>query len=177
MDLNETGGEAKMGPYSMKNQHNDAAFMFRALVEAGKAAGRGEVPVGAVVVRDGKIVGRGGNRPILNRDPTAHAEIVALRNAGRRLKDYRLPDCDLFVTLEPCAMCLGAIVQARIRRLVYGASDPKSGAVSSIMRFPFKKLNHHPRVVPGVMAAESSRLLRDFFRNKRRRADRSIQPE
>jgi tRNA(adenine34) deaminase len=165
-----------MGPDSMKHQPDDAAFMSRALTEAGKAGGRGEVPVGAVVVRNGKIVGRGGNRSILTRDPTAHAEIVALRNAGRKLQNYRLPDCDLFVTLEPCAMCLGAIVQARIRRLVYGASDPKSGAVRSIMRFPFKKLNHQPEVIQGVLAEESSRLLKGFFRHKRRRAARSAQP-
>ena len=147
---------------------DDAGFMRAALAEAGKAAVRGEVPVGAVVVRQGRIVARGANRPITSSDPTAHAEIVALRKAAKKSGNYRLPDCELYVTIEPCAMCLGAIVQARVRRLVYGAPDPKAGAVSSTMRFPFGRLNHRPEVLSGVLAAESAALLRDFFRARRK---------
>ena len=147
---------------------DDAGFMRAALAEAGKAAARGEVPVGAVVVRQGRIVARGANRPITSSDPTAHAEIVALRKAAKKSGNYRLPDCELYVTIEPCAMCLGAIVQARVRRLVYGAPDPKAGAVSSTMRFPFRRLNHRPEVLSGVLAAESAALLRDFFRARRK---------
>jgi tRNA(adenine34) deaminase len=147
---------------------DDAGFMRAALAEAGKAAARGEVPVGAVVVRQGRIVARGANRPITSSDPTAHAEIVALRKAAKKSGNYRLPDCELYVTIEPCAMCLGAIVQARVRRLVYGAPDPKAGAVSSTMRFPFGRLNHRPEVLSGVLAAESAALLRDFFRARRK---------
>jgi len=147
---------------------DDAGFMKAALAEAGKAAARGEVPVGAVVVRQGRIVARGANRPITSLDPTAHAEIVALRRAAKKSGNYRLPDCDLYVTVEPCAMCLGAIVQARVRRVVYGAPDPKAGAVSSTMRFPFGRLNHRPEVLCGVLAGESAALLRDFFRARRK---------
>ena len=147
---------------------DDAGFMRAALAEAGKAAARGEVPVGAVVVRQGRIVARGANRPITSSDPTAHAEIVALRKAAKKSGNYRLPDCELYVTVEPCAMCLGAIVQARVRRVVYGAPDPKAGAVSSTMRFPFGRLNHRPEVLSGVLAAESAALLRDFFRARRK---------
>jgi len=142
--------------------------MRAALAEAMKAAARGEVPVGAVVVRQGRIAARGANRPITSSDPTAHAEIVALRRAAKRSGNYRLPDCDLYVTVEPCAMCLGAIVQARIRRVVYGAPDPKAGAVSSTMRFPFGRLNHRPEVVSGVLDGESAALLRGFFRARRK---------
>ena len=141
--------------------------MNAALVEAAKAAEEGEVPVGAVVVRDGKVIARGRNRPIKTSDPTAHAEVVALRRAARKAGNYRLADCDLYVTVEPCAMCLGALVQARVRRLVFGASDPKAGAVSSVMAFPFDRLNHRPEVVAGVLAEESAALLRSFFRSRR----------
>jgi tRNA(adenine34) deaminase len=147
---------------------DDAGFMRAALAEAGKAAARGEVPVGAVVVRQGRIVARGANRPIASSDPTAHAEIVALRKAAKKSGNYRLPDCELYVTVEPCAMCLGAIVQARVRRVVYGARDPKAGAVSSTMRFPFGRLNHRPEVLGGILAGESGELLRDFFRARRK---------
>jgi len=147
---------------------DDAGFMRAALAEAGKAAARGEVPVGAVVVRQGRIVARGANRPITSSDPTAHAEIVALRKAAKKSGNYRLPDCELYVTVEPCAMCLGAIVQARVRRVVYGAPDPKAGAVSSTMRFPFGRLNHRPEVLSGILAGESAALLRDFFRARRK---------
>lgn len=148
---------------------DDAKLMKAALAEAAKAASRGEVPVGAVVVRDGRIVARGSNRPLGSSDPTAHAEIVALRRAAKRVRNYRLPDCDLVVSLEPCAMCLGAVVQARIRRLVYGAADPKAGAVSSVMTFPFERTNHRPEILGGVLAGESADLLRDFFRRRRPR--------
>jgi tRNA(adenine34) deaminase len=146
---------------------DDAKLMTAALAEARKAGERGEVPVGAVVVRDGRIVARGSNRPVGTGDPTAHAEIVALRRAARRSGNYRLSDCELFVTLEPCAMCLGAVVQARVRRLVYGAPDPKAGAVLSVMAFPFERLNHRPEVLGGVLAGPAAELLRDFFRRRR----------
>lgn len=148
---------------------NDTVFMKAALREAGKAAAAGEVPVGAVVVRDGRIVARGHNQPIESSDPTAHAEIVALRKAARKAGNYRLPDCDLYTTVEPCTMCLGAMVQARIRRLVFGALDPKAGAVSSIMKFPFERANHRPEIVGGILADECAKLLRDFFRARRKK--------
>jgi tRNA(adenine34) deaminase len=147
---------------------NDAGFMRAALREAAKAAASGEVPVGAVVVREGRVLARGSNRPVKAKDPTAHAEIVALRSAARRLGNYRLPDCELFVTVEPCAMCLGAVVQARVKRLVFGALDPKAGAVSSIMEFPFERANHRPDVAGGVLAGECAEMLRAFFRARRR---------
>lgn len=148
---------------------NDTVFMKAALQEAAKAATACEVPVGAVVVRDGRIVARGSNKPVKSSDPTAHAEIVALRKAARKAGNYRLPDCDLYVTVEPCAMCLGALVQARIRRLVFGALDPKAGAVSSIMKFPFERANHRPEIVGGILADECAKLLRDFFHTRRKK--------
>jgi tRNA(adenine34) deaminase len=149
----------------------DRDFMKAALREAAKAAEAGEVPVGAVVVRGGRILARGCNKSVTSSDPTAHAEVVALRKAARKAGNYRLPDCDLYVTVEPCAMCLGALVQARIRRLVFGALDAKAGAVRSIMAFPFDRTNHRPEIRSGVLADESAKLLQDFFRarrNKRR---------
>jgi tRNA(adenine34) deaminase len=146
---------------------DDRYFMRKAMAQAEKAADKGEVPVGAVVVKNGTIVGCGWNRPISKKDPTAHAEVVALRAAARKLGNYRLTGCDLYVTLEPCPMCLGAVVQARIRRLVYGAPDPKSGAVRSVMHFPFQKLNYRPDIVAGVLADDCGRLLRDFFGSRR----------
>jgi tRNA(adenine34) deaminase len=154
----------------------DLRFMRAALAEAVKASSRGEVPVGAVVVADGRVVGRGHNQPVRRHDPSAHAEIVALRRAGRKRKNYRLSGCDLYVTLEPCPMCAGAIVQARIRRLVYGASDPKAGAVRSIMRFPFKRLNHRPEITGGVIEEACGRLLRDFFRARRQAGKKPALP-
>ena len=145
----------------------DQKYMKEALRSAAGAGKRGEVPIGAVVVRAGKIIARGANCPVSRRDPTAHAEIIALRKAARRTGNYRLTGSDLYVTLEPCAMCLGAIVQARIRRLVFGAADPKAGAVGSIMTFPFDKVNHRPEIRAGVLEEECRRILRDFFRLKR----------
>ena len=146
----------------------DAEMMLEALRLASLAAKQGEVPVGAVVVKDGRIVGRGFNAPISSRDPSAHAEIRALREAGRALANYRLAGCTLYVTLEPCAMCAGAIMHARIGRLVYAATDPKTGACGSVTDlFSQKKLNHHTMVAGGVLAAEAGRLLSDFFLSRR----------
>ena len=144
--------------------------MRAALAQARTAAARGEVPVGAVVVHDGRVIARGYNQPIRRNDPTAHAEIIALRKAARKRGNYRLPDCDLFVTVEPCAMCLGAVLQARIRKLVYGADDPKSGAVRSIVRFPVEKTNHKLEVARGVLEEDAAEILRSFFRQRRGRA-------
>ena len=142
--------------------------MAEALLLAREAQARGEVPVGAVVVRNDAIVGRGGNAPIAANDPTAHAEIAALREAGRALGNYRLPGCELFVTLEPCAMCAGAIMHARIARLVYGAGDPKTGACGSVVDlFSEPRLNHHTTVVGGIAADECGKLLVAFFAARR----------
>lgn len=147
---------------------NDRFFMQSALELARQAAAAGEVPVGAVVVRDGVIVGRGYNQPIAGSDPSAHAEIMALRDAGRRLGNYRLPDCDLYVTLEPCVMCSGAIMHARIRRVMFGARDPKTGACGSAADlFALPHLNHHAVVSGGIMADEAVGLLQDFFAQRR----------
>jgi len=146
---------------------SDSYFMRRALAEAEKAEKMGEVPVGAVIVSGGQIIGRGHNETIRRSDPTAHAEIVALRKACRRRRNYRLPDCELYVSLEPCAMCLGAIVQVRIKRLVYGARDPKAGAVVSIMEFPFSKTNHRMALRGGILSGECGHILKRFFRSKR----------
>jgi tRNA(adenine34) deaminase len=146
----------------------DAARMRESLRLAVRAAERGEVPVGALVVKDGKVVGRGYNAPISSKDPTAHAEIQALREATRKLGNYRLEGCSLYVTLEPCAMCAGAIMHARIARLVYGAPDPKTGACGSVVDlFSEKKLNHHTTVTGGILAVEAGRLLSEFFAARR----------
>jgi tRNA(adenine34) deaminase len=146
----------------------DAAMMDEALALARAAAARGEVPVGAIVVRAGGIVGRGGNAPIEASDPTAHAEIAALRDAGRTLGNYRLPDCELYVTLEPCAMCAGAIIHARLARVIFGAADPKTGACGSVIDlFADARLNHHTQVASGVRADESAALLSRFFAARR----------
>lgn len=142
--------------------------MTEALALAQAAGARGEVPVGAVVVKDGAIVGRGGNATIADCDPTAHAEIVALREAGRALGNYRLPGCDLYVTIEPCVMCAGAILHARIGRLVFGATDTKTGACGSVVDlFALPRLNHHATVTGGVLAGECGALLTDFFGARR----------
>ena len=151
---------------------NDEFYMREALSLARSAACLGEVPVGAVVVYEGEIVGRGFNSPIGESDPTAHAEIAALRDAARRLDNYRLPGCQLFVTLEPCAMCAGAILHARISRLVYGARDAKTGVHGSVVDlFAVERLNHHTEVVGGILAEECSQLLSGFFAARRARRD------
>lgn len=147
----------------------DTAMMREALSLAALAATQGEVPVGAVVVKDGQIVGRGHNAPISSHDPTAHAEIRALRDAAKALGNYRLGECTLYATLEPCAMCAGAIMHARIARLVYGAADLKTGACGSVVDlFAETKLNHHTEVTGGVLAAEAGKLLSDFFAARRK---------
>lgn len=146
----------------------EEAFMRAALELAAQAAAAGEVPVGAVVVKGGEIIGRGYNHPISGHDPTAHAEIAALRDAAARLGNYRLSGCELYVTLEPCIMCAGAIMHARIARLVYGAQDPKTGACGSIADpFSEPRLNHHTRITSGVLAAEAAALLQRFFAARR----------
>jgi len=143
-------------------------WMREALDLARSAQARGEVPVGAVVVYEGRIIGRGGNAPIAGSDPTAHAEIAALRDAASARGNYRLPDCDLYVTLEPCLMCAGAIMHARLRRLVFGARDPKTGACGSVVdMFADARLNHHTGVIGGVLAAEAGALLSAFFAARR----------
>ena len=147
--------------------NDEKYFMQQALLEAYKAKEMGEVPVGAVLVADNKIIAREYNRTLENNDPTAHAEIVAIRAACETWGNFRLPGCDLYVTLEPCFMCLGAMVQARIRRLVYGARDPKAGAVESIIKFPFDRTNHRIDVRGGVLEEECGQILKDFFKDKR----------
>jgi len=142
--------------------------MEEALRYAQHALEAGEVPVGAVVVCDDKIVGRGWNRNITDYDPTAHAEVIALREAGAAAGNHRLGDCELFATIEPCAMCAGAMVHARIKRLVYGADDPKAGAVRSVMRvLNHPSLNHHMEVRSGVLGSRSAELLQTFFKGRR----------
>jgi tRNA(adenine34) deaminase len=146
----------------------DELWMEEALRAAQRALEAGEVPVGAVVVCNGKIVGRGWNRNITDSDPTAHAEIIALREAGAAVGNHRLAQCDLFATIEPCPMCAGALVHARIKRLVYGADDPKAGAVQSVMQvLNHSKLNHKVEVRNGVLAGRCAELLQTFFRNRR----------
>ena len=150
----------------------DETWMHEALALAREAEAAGEVPVGAVVVRDGAIVGRGYNVPILHHDPSAHAEIQALRDAARRLGNYRLPGCALFVTLEPCAMCVGAMLHARIARVVYGASDPKTGACGSVIDLVSEqRLNHHTAVRAGVLKEMCGAMLSAFFARRRRVID------
>jgi tRNA(adenine34) deaminase len=147
---------------------NDELWMEEALRSALRALDAGEVPVGAVVVCGDRIIGRGWNRNISDSDPTAHAEIVALREAGATVGNHRLADCDLFATIEPCPMCAGALVHARIRRLVYGANDPKAGAVRSVMQvLSNPQLNHKVEVRSGILAGRSAELLQTFFKNRR----------
>ncbi len=148
---------------------SDETFMRNALELAQDAWSMGEVPVGAVVVKDGEIIGRGFNSPILHHDPTAHAEIRAILDAATKLKNYRLVDCSLYVTLEPCAMCAGAIMQARIARLIYGARDAKTGACGSVVDlFAYPQLNHHTEVVAGILTDDCAILLKEFFAEKRK---------
>ena len=144
--------------------------MTAALALAREAGSLDEVPVGAVVVKDGVIVGRGFNQPILRHDPTAHAEVVAMRDAAARIGNYRLVDCELFVTLEPCLMCAGAMMHARIKRVVFGATDPKTGVCGSVVDlFAEDRLNHHAVVEGGLLAADAGALLRSFFAARRSR--------
>jgi len=153
---------------AMAELEADGAFMEAALAEARAAAEQGEVPVGAVVVADGRIIARAGNRTIADCDPTAHAEIIALREAAKTLGNYRLLGASLYVTIEPCAMCAGAMIQARIARLIYGADDAKAGAVRScfaVLEHP--QLNHCVEVTPGIRAEEAAALLKDFFAARR----------
>ncbi len=146
----------------------ESAFMQLALDQARLAWDQGEVPVGAVVVRDGEVIATGFNQPIGSHDPTAHAEIVALRAAADKLGNYRLPGCELYVTLEPCAMCSGAMMHARLARVVYAALDPKTGACGSVLDlFGQAQLNHHTEVLGGVLAEQSSAMLKQFFAERR----------
>lgn len=146
----------------------DQIYMQAAIALAKQAAENGEVPVGAIVVKDGEIIGRGSNAPIGMHDPSAHAEILAMRDAAKNIGNYRLVDCTLYVTLEPCAMCAGAIQHSRIANLIYGASDPKTGACGSVVNLMSKeKLNHHTIVTSGVLAEEAGKILSDFFKQRR----------
>ena len=147
---------------------SDELWMDEALRSAQRALEAGEVPVGAVVVSQGRIVGRGWNRNITDSDPSAHAEIVALREAGKNLGNHRLGDCELFVTIEPCTMCAGAMIHARLKRLIYGADDPKAGVIHSVMQvLNHPQLNHRMEVRGGVLAGRSAELLQEFFRKRR----------
>jgi tRNA(adenine34) deaminase len=153
------------GPDDAKS---DELFMEEALRAAQRAFDAGEVPVGAVVVCNGKVIGRGGNRNLGDSDPTAHAEIVALREAGAAIGNHRLEGCELFATIEPCAMCAGALVHARLKRLVYGADDPKAGAIRSVMQvLNHPSLNHRMEVTAGVLGGRCAELLQSFFRSRR----------
>ncbi len=147
---------------------NDEFFMRAALELAQQAAQRGEVPVGAVVVKDGEIIGRGSNAPIGSHDPSAHAEMLALRDAAQRIGNYRLVGCALYVTLEPCLMCAGVIFHARVARVIYGAADPKTGVAGSMLNvFEEQRLNHHASVLGGVLATECGAVLSNFFAARR----------
>lgn len=148
----------------------DIDYMQQAIALAQQAAEQGEVPVGAIIVKDGAIIGKGSNTPIDTHDPTAHAEIIAMRDAAQRIGNYRLVDCTLYVTLEPCAMCTGAMQHARIVRVVYGASDAKTGACGSVVDLMAEtKLNHHTVVEGGVLAEECGSLLSTFFKARRQK--------
>jgi len=146
----------------------DRQFMQQALEQAGLAALAGEVPVGAVIVRNGEVIAKAFNQPITNHDPSAHAEMLALRQAALAEENYRLPSTTLYVTLEPCTMCAGAMLHARVDRIVYGAADPKTGAAGSVLDvFSSKQLNHQTVIEGGVMGQECGQLLRDFFKERR----------
>jgi tRNA(adenine34) deaminase len=161
---------------SAEQEQADRAFMRLALDQAQNAWLLGEVPVGAVIVRDGQVIATGYNRPIGDHDPTAHAEIVAMRQAASLMGNYRLPDCTLYVTLEPCPMCAMALLHARFDRVVFGATDPKTGAAGSVIDlFSDIRLNHHCTVTPHVEQDACSALLQDFFR-ERRKQQRPVQP-
>jgi tRNA(adenine34) deaminase len=153
----------------------DERLMRIALHEAERGARDGEVPVGALLVRDGRVLARAHNRPIHLLDPSAHAEILVLRRAARKLRNYRLERCDLYVTIEPCAMCAGAIVQARLRRIVFGARDPKAGACGSALRvLNHRKLNHQVEVAGGILAADCASVIQEFFRKKRKNTGHGV---
>ena len=146
----------------------DRQFMQQALDQAKLAAAAGEVPVGAVLVRDGQVISTGFNQPITNSDPSAHAEMMALRAAAQSESNYRLPGTTLYVTLEPCTMCAGAMLHARVERVVFGASDPKTGAAGSVLNvFSEKQINHQTQVQGGIMGEECGQVLRDFFKERR----------
>jgi tRNA(adenine34) deaminase len=153
----------------------DEQYMQLALDQARLAWAVGEVPVGAVVVRDGEVIATGYNQPIGRHDPTAHAEIMALRAAAEKLGNYRLPGCELYVTLEPCAMCSGAMMHARLARVVYAAVDPKTGACGSVLDlFKEEQLNHHTEVMGGVLAGEAGAMLKGFFAERRAAAKKPV---
>ncbi len=160
----------------VNQQENDEYWMRLALQQAQKAADRDEVPVGAVLVdQSGECLASGHNQPISAVDPTAHAEIVVLREAAKRMNNYRLPDTTLYITLEPCTMCVGALVQARVARIVFAASEPKAGAIVSALRlFETGRFNHQPEIDSGVLEAESSSLLANFFQQKRQLKKKGI---
>lgn len=147
----------------------DLKFMKMALAEARKALQKGEVPVGAIITDGTRWLARGHNCPIQTSDPTAHAEIIALRKAARKIGNYRLTGLTMYVTVEPCPMCLGAIIQARIKKLVYGTEDPKAGAVVSALKFDLEKSNHRPEIVSGVCRQECQELISGFFKEKRKK--------
>ena len=152
----------------MTDERSDELFLEAALRAARRALEAGEVPVGAVVVCGGKVIAEGWNRNIKDNDPTAHAEIIALRQAGAVVGNHRLGDCELFATIEPCAMCAGALIHARIKRLVYGADDPKAGAIHSVLQvLNHSQLNHRVEVKGGVLAGRCAEMLQSFFRDRR----------
>ena len=152
----------------MKNIHEH--FMSIALKEANKASLIDEVPIGCVIVKDGKVVARGHNKREVKQDVTSHAEMETIRKANKKLKSWRLVDCDLYVTIEPCIMCMGAIYQSHIRKVYYGAPDPKGGAITSSIKFnEIKNLNHYPEVEGGVLQEECSQIIKDYFKNKRKK--------
>jgi tRNA(adenine34) deaminase len=155
----------------LAQRQRDEAAMRLALDQAQNAWLSGEVPVGAVILRQGQVIATGYNRPITTHDPTAHAEIVALRHAATLLGNYRLPECELFVTLEPCAMCAMALMHARFTRIVFAAADPKTGAAGSVVNlFEQKQLNHHTKIEGGLLAEPAAQMLRDFFAERRAQA-------
>ncbi len=163
-DANQYSAQGHPSP-----RNSDEAFMREALALARQAEAAGEVPVGAVVVKNGAIIGRGFNAPISRHDPSAHAEMMAMRDAALYLGNYRLVGCELFVTLEPCVMCVGAMFHARISRAVYGARDAKTGAAGSVLNlFTTSQLNHHARIEGGILADECGKMLSDFFALRRK---------